>query len=333
MEKLWRLFGFTHQPTIKLYLGYGHAQHLVIYGHALSLAPLPRKHFSRFFLINLLALLRMFMVREIKGAVVRLRWQDKEVTAKSDTDGFVRLTWQSDSPPAYGWHEITTEMLNKAGNVIATGCASIVVPHSTQYAFISDIDDTFLISHSSNLRKRLSVLFTRNARTRKPFADVVRHYQLLATAQTTPEQPNPFFYVSSSEWNLYDYIMEFITINKLPKGVLLLNTMKHLSDFLKSGQSGHGTKFTRIVRVLEAFPKQKFVLLGDSSQQDPIIYESIVSYFPGRIHAVYIRDIHRKNSKKVKAMLTKLENSGTACCFFKHSSQAIEHSRRIGLIS
>jgi phosphatidate phosphatase APP1 len=109
--------------------------------------------------------------------------------------------------------------------------------------------------------------------------------------------------------------------------------MKHLSDFLKSGQSGHGTKFTRIVRVLEAFPKQKFVLLGDSSQQDPIIYESIVSYFPGRIHAVYIRDIHRKNSKKVKAMLTKLENSGTACCFFKHSSQAIEHSRRIGLIS
>jgi phosphatidate phosphatase APP1 len=333
IEKLWRWFGFTHRPSIKLYMGYGHAEQLVIYGHALAFAPLPQKKYSKFFLVNLVALFRMFILRTIKGSVIRLHWENKEVVTKSDTDGFIRLSWQSETPPAYGWHEITAEMLNSEGEIIAEACAPVMIPHSTQYAFISDIDDTFLISHSSNLRKRLSLLFTHNARTRKPFEDVVRHYQLLALAQTSAEQPNPFFYVSSSEWNLYDYIMEFVTVNGLPKGVLLLNTIKHLSDFLSTGQSGHGTKFTRIVRVLEAFPKQKFVLLGDSSQQDPVIYQSIVSHFPGRIHAVYIRDIRRRNSARVRLVLRQLETSGTPCCFFRHSSEAIEHSRMIGLIT
>ena len=331
-EKIWRWLGFTHHSSIKLYFGYGQAEHMVIYGHALSLAPLPRKTFSRFFLVNLIALIRMFIVKPLKNAELRLCWDGKEVRASSESDGFFRLDWQYTKVPEFGWHDVSAEMINKENKVVAKATCSVVLPHSTQYAFISDIDDTFLISHSSNMRKRLSLLFTRNAHTRKPFEGVVKHYQLLAGAHTRPDEPNPFFYVSSSEWNLYDYIIEFITVNKLPKGVLLLNTMKRLRDFLSTGQHGHGTKFARIVRVLEAFPKQRFILLGDSSQMDPAIYQSIVEHFPGRIHAIYIRNIRRRNSETVKEMLRKLEESGIPCCFFTSSSEAIEHSRKIGLI-
>ncbi len=333
IEKIWRGIGFTHKASLKLYMGYGHEQHLVMYGHALGFAPLPRKTFSKFFLINLLALVKMFIVKPTKGRKVTLTWENKTMETISDTDGFIRFTWQSDTPPAFGWHEVKAEMRNRNGKLVATASGSVVVPHSTQYAFISDIDDTFLISHSSNMRKRLSLLVTRNAHTRKPFEGVVRHYQLLAQAHTKLNEPNPFFYVSSSEWNLYDYIMEFIAVNGLPKGVLLLNTMKTFTGLLTTGKHGHGTKFTRIVRVLEAFPIQKFILLGDSSQQDPVIYKSIVEHFPGRIKAVYIRDIYKKNSHHVQEVLRKLEETGIPCCFFKHSEEAIAHSRRIGLIS
>jgi phosphatidate phosphatase APP1 len=332
-EKIYRWLGFTRKPSLKLYLGYGHAEQMVIYGHAFTLAPFPRKKYSRFFLVNLFALIKLFIVKPMKGVTMRLSWETMQNSAVSDTDGFIRVNWKAATPPPYGWHTITAQLIDRHNSVVASADGEVQVPHSTQFAFISDIDDTFLISHSANFRKRLGVLFTRNARTRKPFDGVVKHYQLLAAAHTGPEEPNPFFYVSSSEWNLYDYIMEFIRVNGLPKGVLLLNTIKKLTDFLSTGQQGHATKFARIVRVLEAFPKQKFVLLGDSSQQDPAIYTSIVEHFPGRIHAVYIRDIHRKNSEATRELLRKLEATGTPCCFFAHSKDAIEHSRRIGLIS
>src|SRR4030095_6233864 len=139
-----------------------------------------------------------------------------------------------DEPPLpQGWQEVTVKA--KSGEMeIASSKGHIYIPYATQYGFISDIDDTFLISHSSNLRKRLFVLFTQNARSRKPFEGVVKHYQLLALSNTTADAPNPFFYVSSSEWNLYDYILEFTRVNGFPEGVFLLNRLKRFSQLLKT---------------------------------------------------------------------------------------------------
>ena len=195
------------------------------------------------------------------------------------------------------------------------------------------MDDTFLVSHSANLRKRLYVLFTRNASSRKPFEGVVKHYQLLAQGNTSPNAPNPFFYVSSSEWNLYDFLVVFATLNGLPKGAFLLNVLKEFGQLLKTGQNNHNGKFTRIVRILQGYPNQRFVLLGDSSQHDPYIYESVVKHFPKQIHAVYIRDVYQRNFGKVKAVLQNIEAAGVSCCFFKHSADAILHSKSIGLIT
>ncbi|RYF47482.1 MAG: DUF2183 domain-containing protein, partial [Comamonadaceae bacterium] len=225
------------------------------------------------------------------------------------------------------------ELLSDDGQVLGTGKGSLYIPYPTQYGFISDVDDTFLISHSSNMRKRLFVLFTQNARSRQPFEGVVRHYQLLAQGNTTADAPNPFFYVSSSEWNLYDYLLEFTRVQELPRGVFLLNVLKQLNQLLKTGQNNHQGKFARIVRVIEGFPKQRFVLLGDSSQHDPYIYESLVRHFPGRIHAVYIRDVYQKNHDKVRTVLASIEAQGVPCCFFRHSEEAILHSIKVGLIA
>jgi phosphatidate phosphatase APP1 len=162
---------------------------------------------------------------------------------------------------------------------------------------------------------------------------VVRHYQALALGGTTKDAPNPFFYVSSSEWNLYEYILEFSAMNQIPRGVYLLSQLKGFSQLLKTGQNHHGTKFTRIVRIMEAFPDQRVVLLGDSSQQDPYIYEAIVKHFPKRVVAVYIRDVYDRNFEKVQDVLHKIESAGVPCLFFKHSREAILHSVKIGLIT
>ncbi|HEU4470342.1 MAG TPA: phosphatase domain-containing protein [Flavisolibacter sp.] len=324
--------GLTDRVTIKLYRGYGHAERLTIYGHVFRFSPLPRKKYRKSFIHNTLALLRLFMVKPYSGIKLSLSWENEVFRAESDKDGFFKFDWKDKPPLPQGWHEIEVKAW-AAKSQVASAKSHVYIPYETQYGFISDIDDTFLISHSSNLRKRLFVLFTQNARSRKPFEGVVRHYQLLAGSNTAPDAPNPFFFVSSSEWNLYDYILEFTMVNNIPRGVFLLNQLKLFSQLLKTGQNHHQTKFTRIVRILEAYPRQRFVLLGDSSQQDPYIYEAIVSHFPKRIHAVYIRDVYAKNHQKAADVLYKIEAAGVPCCFFKHSDEAILHSKKIGLIS
>src|SRR5688500_10911736 len=144
-------FGLTDEITIKVYHGYGHINHLVIYGHVLRLGPLPRRRYTKSILHNTLALLRLFMVKPLGGARIRTVWEGKVIEAKSDTDGFFKLEWKDNPPLEVGWHEVKVEMIGQADQVLATGAGSLYIPHATQYGFISDIDDTFLISHSANL--------------------------------------------------------------------------------------------------------------------------------------------------------------------------------------
>lgn len=332
-ERMFSWLRLTNRTVIKVYHGYGHAEQLTVYGHVLKFGPIPRKHFSQNVLTNTLALLRLFMVKPYPRAKVQMKWEGQIFTSETDDDGFFRFEWKDQPPLQQGWHDVEVKAVNKNGDFISSGRGSVYIPYPTQYGFISDIDDTFLISHSSNLRKRLYVLFTENAHSRKPFEGSVKHYQLLAKGNTTADAPNPFFYVSSSEWNLYDYILEFTKVNEMPQGVFLLNVLKRFYQIFKTGQNNHQTKFTRIVRILEAYPKQRFVLLGDSSQHDPYIYASVVEHFPKQIHAVYIRDIYAKNKQKAADVLFKIESSGVPCCFFEHSSDAILHSKKIGLIA
>jgi phosphatidate phosphatase APP1 len=89
----------------------------------------------------------------------------------------------------------------------------------------------------------------------------------------------------------------------------------------------------RIARILHAYPHQPFVLLGDDSQQDPIIYSSVIDHFPTAIRGVYLRHIHKKNKAEVQKVVDKINQAGVPCCYFEHSRDAIEHSKKIGLIT
>ena len=320
----------TNRPVVKVYHGYGNKEHLLIFGHVLRLSPVPRRKFSGNIFTNAFALLRLFMVRPFNRAKVRLTWEGEMMEAITETDGFFKFEWKPRTPLAPGWHTVEVSLVEPS-QYESVGKGLIFIPDEYQFACISDIDDTFLISHSANLPKRLQVLFTENAHSRQPFEGVVRHYQLLADA--ADGKPNPFFYVSSSEWNLYDYILEFSYKNELPKGVYLLGQIKQFKEILKTGQNKHSTKFMRIARILQAYPNQPFVLLGDDSQMDPVIYSSVIEHYPGIIRGVYLRHIHKKNTEEVQKIVDKINLAGIPCCYFEHSRDAIEHSTKIGLIT
>ncbi|MFN0082819.1 MAG: App1 family protein [Ferruginibacter sp.] len=332
--KVFALFRLHNGSTIKLYKGFANDKSCAIYGHAFSLSPIKKKHFRKFFLYNAMALLRLFMVKPIKGATVTLQWNDKIYTALTASDGFFKFEWDHHETLAAGQYEVEVILIKRGTtNIIKSKTTShIIVPSATSFSFISDIDDTFLISHSSNLRKRLFVLLTENARSRKPFEGVVEHYRLLHDLDEESPASNAFFYVSSSEWNLYDYIKDFLQEHRLPDGVCLLNQVKTLSKLLSTGQNNHAGKFTRIVKIIEAYPHQKFVLLGDDSQEDIDIYTSIVEHFPHNVYCVYIRRVSTPEKENVLLKQKLIEENNVLFCYFAHSEDAIIHSKKIGLI-
>lgn len=317
--------------TVKVYHGYGDEDALLVYGHVFSKAPMPKRRYRKNFISNTISLVRMFSPKPAAGIPVQLQWGNQLVETVSDTDGFFKLEWKSEIPLQPGWQLIVVTATANNGQKI-TGDGKILIPPHTQYAYVSDIDDTFLVSHSSKMRKRLAVLFTKNARTRKPFEGVVNHYRLLAQSHVEEGVQNPFFYVSSSEWNLYEYIKEFCRSYELPEGVYLLSTLKQWYELLQTGKGKHEGKFMRIARLLIEFPHRQFVLLGDDTQQDPVIYSKIVEAFPGRIKAVYWRHIRKSRKADVEKLAEQIEAKGVAVCYFLHSAEAIEHSVKIGLI-
>ena len=295
------------RPVVKVYRGYANEQEIVLFGHlfktrapsSYALDGSKRRH--------AFAILRMFTVKPLSNMQVELIFRDTSIKTKTLDDGYFRFSIPYSDPLSSGWHsfEVKTEINGK----ILEKSGQFIKPYPGEFGLISDIDDTFLISHSSSFFRKLYALLTRNIHRRKIFKGVVQHYQLLSRAGSLSKLgSNAFFYVSSSEWNLYDQIDRFTELHNLPKAVIKLKKIKNgLGDFLVTGGGNHDHKFQKIKHLLEFYPELKFILLGDDSQKDPFIYERIVKIFPLSVAAVYIRQTKSRPKKEVSGCLKTLK--------------------------
>ena len=107
-----------------------------------------------------------------------------------------------------------------------------------------------------------------------------------------------FHFVSSSPWQLYKPLIDFFHHEKFPSGTLHLKYVR-LKDrtFFNLFKKGTETKPKLIEALLARYPKRKFVLVGDSGEQDPEVYCSILKKYPKQILKIYIRNATEEVSK------------------------------------
>jgi phosphatidate phosphatase APP1 len=121
---------------------------------------------------------------------------------------------------------------------------------------------------------------------------------------------NPFFYVSSSPWNFFDLLDQFLSITGLPAGPLMLQDYG-IDDAKLIHLSHDDHKTTQIHEIFETYPHLPFVLVGDSGQRDPEIYRDIARRFPRRTAAIYIRDVTEAGrDTQVRAIAEELNAEG-----------------------
>jgi phosphatidate phosphatase APP1 len=320
------------KPILKLYRGYANEEELIVMGHVFRPTTREEYDFQKKNFRNAKSVIRMFRIKTQANADVYLLLNEKRIHTKTLDDGYFKFSIPLEKEFAYGWMDYQVSIYHNHEEIIAKG--SFIRPYEGNLGFISDIDDTFLVSHTRNPFKKLYILLFRNVNSRKIFEGVVPHYQALSTAgRNKKEEQNAFFYVSSSEWNLYRFIIDFTELHELPRAVLLLKDIKtSLLDFFVTGRGDHNHKFEKIKHILEFYPHLNYTLLGDDSQHDPFLYETICKIFPVNVKAVYIRQTSSQKKAKTVAALQNMETMNVATCYFRDSSEAIAHSKRIGLI-
>ncbi|WP_149276143.1 App1 family protein [Pareuzebyella sediminis] len=317
---------------IKLYRGYVNDQELIVFGHVFESWSPDRYRIDRKGIKHALSIFRMFTIDPLANIDVHLEFGDLKVRTKTLSDGYFRFTVPYDDFLESGWHTYTILCRYGDFNLVAKG--ELLKPYKGKLGIISDIDDTFLISHSNNFFKKIYVLLSKNINKRQIFDDVVAHYQALSlTGQNMEGSSNSFFYVSSSEWNLYPFIAEFATLHHLPKAIIKLKKIKTgIADFLFTGKGSHDHKFEKIKDIIAFYPNLNYVLLGDDSQKDPFLYERVCKVFPMNIKAVYIRLTTKHKKDKVVKVLKNIESLSVKTLYFKDSLDAIAHSKANGII-
>lgn len=318
------------KPILQLYRGYANEQELIVMGHVFKTLydyDFQKKNFK-----NATSIVSLFRIKTIKNFDIYLKYEGQEIHTKTLDDGYFKFCIPLKKESHFGWIEYEVSIKHK--NEIITVKGSFIRPHKGNLGIISDIDDTFLISHTRNIFRKIYILLFKSVNDRKVFKDVVPHYQALSSAgRNNKDEQNAFFYISSSEWNLYRFIVKFTKIHQLPRAVILLKDIKRgIADFFFSGRGNHNHKFDKIKHVLEFYPNLKYVLMGDDSQHDPFLYEQICKIFPVTVKAVYIRQTGKYKKETTKIILKNLEDLDVSVCYFKDSSEAILHSKSIGII-
>ena len=162
-----------------------------------------------------------------------------------------------------------------------TGEVLLVEPSGI--SVISDIDDTVKVSNVTDIRSLLEHSF---------LLDFIAAPGMAELYDKWSQQNASFHFVSSSPWQLYSPLVEFLDDAGFPPAELNLKAVRFrdetLFDLFKKGTE---TKPVVIERILDTYPDRQFILVGDSGEQDPEVYADMLRERPEQIIKAYLRNV------------------------------------------
>ncbi|MBQ5949787.1 App1 family protein, partial [Massilia sp. ST3] len=327
-------FGQGGNPMLLPYLGFGNAGKLWVKGRVLDEVDFREQTGQDSGWHNLVALYRRLESDQVAGARVVARFQDQVLETHTDRGGYFAFEIQASSPVSGGWHEVELELpdsATRARGAVRTVAQVSVPAASARFGIISDIDDTVLWTNVTNKLNMALMLARSNAHTRKPFKGVAAFYRALS-AGASGQDENPMFYVSSSPWHLFGPLVDFLRVQGIPLGPLLLREL-NMSQMLKL--TSHGShKLDKIEQILGYYPDMQFVLIGDSGEQDPEIYTEVVRRHPKAVRMIYIRNVNPDPARidALDRLIAEVSATGAQLILAPDSVFAASHAAAEGLI-
>ncbi len=332
-RQLTRAFQGKERLQIIPYRGFGNADGVRVSGRVLEdkdIAP-ATEHDSLW--DHLAAMYKRLKTDEAPGVHVRVAAGAHEVVATTNEEGYFSATLPLKTLPyARGWIPIEYTLLDPApAQPIRFHGEALIPPADAQFGVISDIDDTIIVSHATSLLQMARLTLLSNARQRVPFAGAASFYRALHVG-ASGHAANPIFYLSSSPYNLYDLLVDFMEIHGFPAGPLLLRDYGLDRSLWRTFEHG-GHKSVNLDELLALYPTLPFILIGDSGQQDPEIYADAARRWPGRICAIYIRSVTGAGRNiRVQAISREAKAQSVEMLLVPDTAAAARHAQQAGWV-
>jgi hypothetical protein len=237
---------------------------------------------------------RYFRTDSERGRRLRIRLADRifmlpRTDGPGRTHGQLRvrreqIKWQDGSGGA-GWIDWALEATSHPSHG-QEGRAWVVPTEGV--SIVSDIDDTIKISNVLDRKKLVRNTFLEPFRAVPGMAE---WYQEMARN----ERQAFFHYLSASPIQLYPALSGFIEEAHFPQGVLHLRESTSWRTLYGSRDDTIKHKKSVLTRLLTTYPRRKFILIGDSGENDPEIYADIARSFPEQIIAIHIRNVTQED--------------------------------------
>jgi phosphatidate phosphatase APP1 len=170
-------------------------------------------------------------------------------------------------------------------------------------SIISDIDDTVKVTHVASRRRMMALTFLEAFQA---VAGMAERYRTWAA------QGASLHFVSSSPWPLYEPLEAFLAAAGFPHATTTLKNValkdRSIRNLLAKATK---TKPPAIDAILRDFPHRRFVLIGDSAENDAEIYADAARRHGSRVRKILIRDCGGRRScvERARQVLSGLDPS------------------------
>lgn len=339
--------------VIQTYRGFGSREEVYLMGRVYRQPAGPSPTHLTSAKRDMLDVVRRVLRRGVRGAVLsakvvpardagrsKTRELSDSITVQTDLDGYFRIRLKPTEPLStrQRWHHVAIDLiapqtLSSEGN--AKGHGQIYLPPETaQRIVISDIDDTVMHTGVVNKLMMMWRLFMQGPRSRVAFPGVASLYRGLYHGPSG-DQCNPMLYVSRAPWGIYEILDEFFRLHRIPVGPILFLREWGISWWRPLPRRAKDHKLLLIRDMLDIYCEYRCVLIGDSGQHDPEIYTRIVREYPGRIEAVYIRNVSGSSNRvsAIEELAKEVLESGSILMLASDSVSVAKHAAEHGLIS
>ncbi|RJR45012.1 MAG: DUF2183 domain-containing protein [Desulfobacteraceae bacterium] len=268
----------------------------------------------------------------VRHAVLEARFRGGIQRVRADRNGYfrVRMAPSREDIPGRLWQSMELRLLWPESSGSSAKGSVFVIPKTARFVVISDIDDTVISTGVANKVRMVWRMLLQRARKKIAFPGVAAFYRALHRG-ITGEARNPLLYVSRGPWAIYEILTEFFNLHNIPVGPILFLREWGLTFQQPFPPPSKDHKLNLIRTMLESYKDLPFILIGDSGQSDPEIYAQVVREHPGRVMAVYIRNVSLdpNRSKAVEELARQVVEAGSSLVLasdtFSMASHAVDH--------
>lgn len=318
--------------VFEAYRGYGSQQEVFVIGRVYRQPGASAQGSGM--LHDLLAIGRLFLRYGVRDAAVEATFNAGEVRVLTDRDGYFRIHLHPGHPPPADqlWHAMSLRLVTP--EIIETTVEIYIPPPRSRFVVISDIDDTVMATGVANKTQMLWRLFVEGAHSRVAFPGVAAFLRALHAGRSGNEM-NPMLYVSRGPWSIYEMLDEFFNLHQIPVGPLLF--LREWGVTLQSPlpRRAENHKWELIEHMLQIYGDLPVVLIGDSGQHDPEIYARVAYEHPGRVMAIYIRNVSRGAARPhaIDMLSQQIAEAGSSMLLAADTEAMASDAARRGLIA